>query len=401
MDLWISGMKVVSIVASGAFGMLGLLTKYKEGDRMTRWGRIALGGIVFSAVLSLSLQLLQTAKETAKQQAEAARSAIEARKAEEAARATSKQLKDILTTAQTTSDQQSKNLAEAQVITGKMDTSLKTQGDVLAGNREILSGVGEGARRDVRNTIGILRTIWDESNRIEAKQMTIAITYTFSREVNKPPPGLFENGETLSIRAVSKNSAGSLRYPLNRWSSRHLLDSRELVLNAKEQKITRQEHFSVDGISYEQTSYFSGFEGDIKKFFVMTNWNGALLEVHLTKQDPSLIAKLKASLDWKPEHASDLEDLKREYDVAADLEEYDYRVTPLPIHARLVVYVRERPIARSDAVLVSVWEHDEDVRGLVVAKFKIAKVGDRTFPEFKPSLESGEKSTDDVARLRR
>src|SRR5262245_11550573 len=98
MDFWINALKVVSIVAAGIFGTLGLLTKYKDGDRITRWGKIALGGIVFSSMLSLALQLLQTSKETAQQQQAAIKSAQEARKAEEAAMATSKQLQDILVT---------------------------------------------------------------------------------------------------------------------------------------------------------------------------------------------------------------------------------------------------------------------------------------------------------------
>jgi hypothetical protein len=386
MDFWINSIKMMSIVLAGFFGTLGLLTKYRDkNDKITRPGKFALGGIIFTAGLSLMLQFLQTSKESAQQTANAIRSAAEARKSEASAKETSKRLEDILTTAKTTSGQQEENLAKAELLTEQMNKSLVAQRDVLAGNKRILSGIVEGAQRDTQNTIGILRTLWDESNRIEANQITVEVTYSFLRETVKQPPPLLESEESLSLLADTDDPA-KLSFPLNRWSSRHLLDGKELLLRAKEQNITQRKHYTVDGIGYQQTSYFSGFEGDIRSFFDMTKWNGALIEVLLTKQDPSLVDKLKASLDWEPERKHDLEDLKRRYDVPSNLEEMDYHITPLPVVARLTIYIRERPIATSEAVLVRAWEHDEDVRGLIVAKFRIAQVPDNTFPQFKPTL---------------
>lgn len=390
MEFWIGLIKALSAIATGFFGVLALLTKYKDDNtgKITHWGKIALGGIIFSSLLSVVLLNLETSKESAKQQAEATKAASEARKAEESSKATLKNLQNILVTAQETLDGQIQNLSQAKIITEKMDDSLNTQNTVLAGNKDILNGVIEGAKRDSENTVGILRTIWEEGNRVEARQITIAITYTFMGEIVTPPPFLFENGETLSIRALPK-TAPPITFPINRWSSTHLISDKYLSLKAREQKVTRKEYHSVDGITYEQTSYFSDFEGDIKSFYDIAQWNGAIIDILLTNQDPSLIEGLRKSLDGEDQQDSgqfDDQSFRQEYDIPKSLEEGDYRIMPLPVHARLIVYLRERPIAVSEATLAKVWERDEDVRNLIVAKFKIIKIPNDLFQSFKPTL---------------
>jgi len=64
-------LKAVSMVATGVFGVIGVLTNYKEDDgRITRWGKIAIAGILLSATLSLALYGLESVK-TTKEAAEA------------------------------------------------------------------------------------------------------------------------------------------------------------------------------------------------------------------------------------------------------------------------------------------------------------------------------------------
>jgi hypothetical protein len=49
-DIW----KAASIVLAGAFGILGLLTEYKDQNKhITKWGRISLVGILFSTSMGL------------------------------------------------------------------------------------------------------------------------------------------------------------------------------------------------------------------------------------------------------------------------------------------------------------------------------------------------------------
>ncbi len=111
MDSLYSILKIVSMIATGVFGALGLLTRYKnEHGQITRWGKVALAGIIVSLGLSLGLYTLETSR------AKAA-----AAKAEGEAKAQASKLETILVNAQTTAEQQRKSLAETNSL--KLDLS--------------------------------------------------------------------------------------------------------------------------------------------------------------------------------------------------------------------------------------------------------------------------------------
>lgn len=151
-------LKVTSFVATGIFGALALLTKYKDDDnKMTRWGKIALAGILISSSISLGLYVIETSK---------AKAAAEKAKAD--AEATTTRLADIFTAAQTSVNQQSenlkktdelktgletaieqqnKNLQRSDDIAQGMELSLLGQKHVLGGNRKILGGVQDSITR--------------------------------------------------------------------------------------------------------------------------------------------------------------------------------------------------------------------------------------------------------------
>jgi hypothetical protein len=59
--------KAVGIVLAGGFSILGLLTEFKDKrtHRVTKWGRIALYGIVSSTLVSLLSQTLESWKANA------------------------------------------------------------------------------------------------------------------------------------------------------------------------------------------------------------------------------------------------------------------------------------------------------------------------------------------------
>lgn len=53
--------KAVSIVFTGSFGVLGLLTRFKDkDDKITGWGWLSLAGIVISTVLGAGFQIRET-----------------------------------------------------------------------------------------------------------------------------------------------------------------------------------------------------------------------------------------------------------------------------------------------------------------------------------------------------
>jgi hypothetical protein len=152
MDFLYSLLKIISMIATGAFGALGLLTKYKNDQgRITKWGKVALGGILISSCVSLGLYMLETSKAKA--------AAI---KAKADAEATALKLETILVNARTTAEQQKLSLAETNQIKSDlaetlrkqkeslektdslaegMKSSLTAQQSLLTGNQKILGGL--------------------------------------------------------------------------------------------------------------------------------------------------------------------------------------------------------------------------------------------------------------------
>jgi len=68
----ISALKIISMLGAAGFGALALLTEYKDKstNQITKWGRIALVGIVLTAVFSIVLHKLEAneAKKSAEKQ---------------------------------------------------------------------------------------------------------------------------------------------------------------------------------------------------------------------------------------------------------------------------------------------------------------------------------------------
>ncbi|MFB1487245.1 MULTISPECIES: hypothetical protein [unclassified Thiocapsa] len=60
MALLITLLKLISTTLAGAFGVLALLVEYKdENGKVTKWGKIALWGVIISTMVSFSMQLLE------------------------------------------------------------------------------------------------------------------------------------------------------------------------------------------------------------------------------------------------------------------------------------------------------------------------------------------------------
>jgi hypothetical protein len=74
MDFW-SAWKIISIASTGAFGILGLVTEFKDPDtkKLTRWGVVSLVGILASTVLGAAAQWKQTSDEQKKIAADTAK----------------------------------------------------------------------------------------------------------------------------------------------------------------------------------------------------------------------------------------------------------------------------------------------------------------------------------------
>ncbi len=92
----LNAVKLVAVISSGAFGVLGLLKDFKDKEthKVTRWGYISLAGILISTTLGEASQQIEESK------AEAARLKTEL----ETRESTEKTLKIVTTTAATLRD---------------------------------------------------------------------------------------------------------------------------------------------------------------------------------------------------------------------------------------------------------------------------------------------------------
>jgi hypothetical protein len=92
---FVSVWKVVSLVSTGGFGILGLVTEFKNPvtKKLTRWGSVSLAGILISTAFGVAAQL----KETSQQQAKAADDAAKGLKISEQTRDSLADLNRLLT----------------------------------------------------------------------------------------------------------------------------------------------------------------------------------------------------------------------------------------------------------------------------------------------------------------
>jgi hypothetical protein len=394
MDFWYNFLKVISLLASGLFGALGLLTKYRDDTgKITKWGKVALSGIVLSSSISLILYTLETSR--AKAAAERARRDAEAmtQKADNMAQ----KLENVLKVAETTADTQKESLVKTddlkkgltetlgqqKEIAGKMDNSLETQRVVLHGNKEILKGIVEGVERDSQNTRGILQSIWGESNRIEASHIRIAITYKYEGLVkpDKVPPYVLDSDWHLSLRVLRAETqkAKDVRVPYYTWADHPLLTTYDTELIAKEQRFTQRREPILLKASYEQTSYFSGFTGEMGILNEMTQWNDAVIEIHLEGYSSSFEEALNDSFytQYKYEGPESIVYVYR-YGIKS--------FYPLPVRANLILYIRDRPVVESTAILTAISGIFPGDR-LIIAKFQLKRIPRQTFPYFEAKLQ--------------
>jgi hypothetical protein len=65
---FVTAWKAISIALTGGFGILGLLTEFKNKHtkKITNWGRVSLAGILVSSVCGIAAQLKESANDSAK-----------------------------------------------------------------------------------------------------------------------------------------------------------------------------------------------------------------------------------------------------------------------------------------------------------------------------------------------
>jgi hypothetical protein len=144
LEILVNFLKIASMLATGGFGALGLLTKYKDDTgKITKWGKLALTGIVFSSISSMSLFILESSINNSR--AKDARLRAEAQESE---------LKEILKTARSTVVRQEENLRTTNTVANDMKSSIEAQRKLLGQNTLI----SQDLRSSIEKQIHTLNT---------------------------------------------------------------------------------------------------------------------------------------------------------------------------------------------------------------------------------------------------
>lgn len=230
---------------------------------------------------------------------------------------------------------------------------LATQSAAVLATSEIISAKGTAVAAEATRA----------AFRIQAQ-----VSFEFHDEVAPGIPArpIAVEGAQLQI-AVGPGPAGPLR--LDRWTQRQALRQPGTVLTSRSQTVITQTQRTVDGSMLTQTSQFRDFTGELGRYADPTLWQGLTVEAifQTTARDdwlrvardlvePAEVAEFDAFYGLKPS-------------ARAELEEYtDYRVRPV-WPCTLEIFVSGVKVTTLEGRLAAVWEHDEDARGLQVARF--------------------------------
>jgi hypothetical protein len=260
----------------------------------------------------------------------------------------------------------------------------------------------EGTQASNTRQEDLLRTIWKESNRIEAQDLSVEITSeSYDPDVQQLPTLFQDKDEWMLSFAAVRQADANKSLKMNLWSPKHILQKPELFVQASARTTTARHYRSIDSVTMWQISEFSHFAGQTGSLVDPLFWNGAFVEAHLTAMRPAFLEELRSRPIRAPSVDTPLtqeDSLKRSRKRIVDsLSEYDVPdrylpggdsdavLRPLPYRVTLTLYIKNHPVIKSEARLAGIQEWDEDVRGLVVAKFPVVTIPERTFPDFQPT----------------
>ena len=178
----LNGLQIGSILATAGFAAFGLLSRFKDDSgRLTRAGRVALAGIGLSALLSLTTQSVKAE--------------VDRRAANAAAQAHQHELDAQLAQFEAQSEALTKLNRKQQDALTRTEKVLSDLGHVSTQvGRSIHSIELVGRQQDV-HTARVLRTMWEDANRIVGERLELLVSTSCSR--NQPSFNLFDNGTAM------------------------------------------------------------------------------------------------------------------------------------------------------------------------------------------------------------
>jgi hypothetical protein len=279
LKLLVDALQILSILSAAGFAMLGLFTEFKKDGRITRHGRIAVFGVVLSAILSLATQAGKAALDReaskvadAKHQAELdnaterfsnqSEALSELLNEQDASLERSKALENALTDARDDQDQQSRQLM------GRMDNSIAAIDESRAAQR-------------VQATT-LFRSIWYNANRIDASALRVRVDYSCNTRTGEPAPALLGSPVRADIavrraRSLPGDGLGKLPFTSEiKISGSHFLSRTE--------ETTRRAYGPSEKSQMYTGVYGPFWAGSGAKIDNPDDWRNAQVEIIVTAQ---------------------------------------------------------------------------------------------------------------------
>jgi hypothetical protein len=192
---WSQIIATISLIATAAFGILALVTNYRQEDRITRWGKIAAGGIIGSAILSILAGILQDRIQAASDHAAQNDRNIQSGRFDQ-------QIRALSSLNEETSSLNRKNvsLLDAMEQSGKVQKRIISAQRILLGNAEksmLLTTRLTGIEKS--NTGVVLKSMWDESNRVEAGKASLMVNVDCDTADGQVAPAIFASGSSAVV----------------------------------------------------------------------------------------------------------------------------------------------------------------------------------------------------------
>lgn len=187
-SFWVNFLTKGALVATAGFGLLALLTDYKKDGRITKWGRVAAGGIVVSAMLSIATGIFQDRIKAASDAAEAAHR---------------KDLNDDLGAqleALRKLGQDSRMIEQSMVQANARQASIiKLQNSLLDRAEQSMLLTARLSSEGNTNTGRVLKGMWGEANRIDGKKIKLFAAIDCRREIDPEISYIFQKGAVATI----------------------------------------------------------------------------------------------------------------------------------------------------------------------------------------------------------
>ena len=379
---------IVSIVAAAGFGLLGLLTSYKDKDgRITRWGRIAAGGVLLTALLSITSRTIEGRIAAIKD--EQARAAAEiARKEEDADRAAATdRFETQVTLVNGVLADLNKVSARTEKVQAGVNLTIDAQRRQLATAQRTSRRLAQTAAESQANADRLLRSVWDASERISGRDVTVSariacyiapahpLRAELEANLDANGPALLDLGPDASIsmqgRRAAAGPADCSSTPAACWNSLFVaIDGKHEIVDQPRLSLVKNRTHDED-IKLTQKSEFTNYViVDETAALNRPAWNGGTVELKLSGAMSPFIRKLTSAAKAErlqgqpdtigPRRRASLEsglwawDWRRSNSV-----ELDFTDELLPCHADVNLNLRGRSIGVSHGRFVASLGRDD------------------------------------------